>query len=539
MATAKQIAFDEYARQALLRGIDKVANTVKVTLGPKGRNVVLDKTVNPVVTNDGVTIAKEISLKDKFENIGAKLVKEVASKTQDVAGDGTTTATILAQALIREGLKNITAGANPMEVKRGIEKATKAVVEELKNMSLKVESKEKIAQVATISANNDEEIGKLIADAMEKVGTDGVITVEEGKSLETILEVVEGLEFDKGYVSPYMVTDTEKMVAELDKPYILLTDKRISNIRQILPFLEKAAGEDKPLLIVAENVEGEALATIVLNLLRGTIKVCAVKAPGFGDERKELLEDIAIVTGAKVVTEEKGMKLESVHPDEVLGSAKKVKVEKEKTLIIEGAGDKNAIQARIAMIKNQIQEAKSKFRKEELERRLARLAGGVAVIRVGAATETEMKEKKMRIDDALHATKAAVEEGVVPGGGVALFRAREVVDNLELEGDQKVGARILKRALEAPLRQIAENAGKESAEVVSKVAASKDKNYGYNAKADTYEDLVKAGVIDPTKVVRSALQNAASIAAMVLTTEAVIAEYDEEKDEVKTTQIII
>jgi len=520
-----------------MRGIDKVANTVKVTLGPKGRNVVLDKSLHPTITNDGVTIAKEIELYDKFENIGAKLIKEAASKTQDKGGDGTTTATILTQAMSKEGLKNITAGANPMEVKRGIEKATAEVVKYLKDISVEVKSREKIEQVATISANNDPEIGKLIADAMEKVGYEGVITVEEAKSIETELEVVEGMQFDRGFVSPYMVTDAEKMVADLEDPYILITDKKISNVRDIIPVLEKVSQEGKPLLIIAEDVEGEAQAALVLNILRGTIKACAVKSPGFGDERKEMLEDIAILNGGKVVSEDKGMNL-VLDGIEALGRARRVTVDKDKTTIVGGKGKKEDIEARMKQIEAQIENTDSKYTKEDLRKRLAKLGGGVAVIKVGAATETEMKEKKMRIDDALNATKAAVEEGVIPGGGVSLLRAAEVLDKLKVEGDEKIGVDIVKKALEAPIRQIAANAGKEGAEIIAKIKESKDKNFGYNAKTDTFEDLFKAGVIDPTKVVKSALQNAASIASLVLTTEAIVTDYDDEKDE-KTAAIII
>lgn len=532
---AKKIMFDENARNALARGIDKVANTVKVTLGPKGRNVVLDKD-SPTVTNDGVTIAKEIELHDKFENMGAKLVKEVSSKTQDAAGDGTTTATVLAQAMIAEGLKNVTSGANPIEIKRGIEKATAAVVESIKKRSEAVKDKQKIAQVATISANNDEEIGKLIADAMEKVGNDGVITVEEAKSMETSLAVVEGMQFDRGFISPYMATDHEKMVCEYDEPLILITDKKISNMKQIVPVLERSAGEGRPLLIIAEDVEGEAQTAIVLNLIRGALKVCAIKAPGFGDDRKAMLEDIAALTGATVISDEKGLKLEDV-TDSQMGSARRVTINNEKTTIVEGKGKKPVIDERKKVIESQIKLADSEYTKEDLKKRLARLGSGVGVIKVGAATETEMKEKKMRIDDALNATKAAVEEGVVVGGGVTLFRAKEALKTLKLDGEEQIGLNIIKRALEEPLRQIAENAGKEGARVIAKLSEKED-HVGYNAKTDTYEDLVKAGVIDPTKVVRNALQNAASISAMVLTTEALVTDYDEEKDE-KTPAILI
>lgn len=524
---AKQILFSENARQALMRGVDKIANTVKVTLGPKGRNVVLDRDTHPLVTNDGVTIAKEIELVDKFENMGAKLVKEVASRTQDNAGDGTTTATLLAQSMIREGLKNITAGANPIGVKRGIELATKNVVQFLREQSTAVANRQKIEQVATISANNDEVIGKLIADAMERVGKSGIITVEEAKSIETSLAVVEGMQFDRGFLSPYMATDREKMVSEFEDPYILLTDKKISTMKQIVPVLEKAAGEGKPLLIIAEDVDGEAQTALVLNLIRGSLKVCAVKAPGFGDEQREMLEDLAILTGGTVISEEKGMKLEELDYN-VLGSARRVTVSGEVTTIVEGKGSSDALSERRIVLEKQIASAES-FKQEELRRRLARLGGGVAVIRVGAATETELKEKKMRIDDALHATKAAVEEGVVPGGGRTLFSGRKVAFPTDLGSDEKIGVSIVLRSLEEPIRQIAKNAGKEGAEVISRLAES-DSKIGYNAKTDSYEDLSVAGVIDPTKVVRMALQNAASIAAMVLTTESLVADFDEDKE---------
>ena len=534
---AKQIMFDESARHAVMRGVDKVANTVKITLGPKGRNVILDKALHPIVTNDGVTIAKEIELTDKFENIGAKLVKEVASKTQDKAGDGTTTATILAQAIIREGLKNITSGANPVEIKKGIEKATEGAVKSIKKMSRDVSGKEKIAQVATISANNDEVIGKLIADAMEKVGTSGVITVEEGKSIETDLEVVEGMQFDRGMVSPYMATEQEKMTAEFENPLILITDKKVSTMRQLVPVLEKAASHDKPLLIIADDVEGEAVATLIINLIRGALKVCAVKAPGFGDEKKEMLEDIAVLTGGTVISEDKGMKIEDVTID-MLGGARKVKVDNEKTIIVEGRSDETAIQKRKKLIEAQIKAEESEYKKKDLQNRLAKLGGGVAVIKVGAATETEMKEKKMRIDDALNATKAAIEEGVVPGGGIALIRSIKALGHVKTENDQEIGVAIIKRALEEPARQIARNAGKEDAEIISRLKSETDPNIGYNAKKDAYEDMFKAGVIDPTKVVRSALQNAASVAGMVLTTEALVTDYDKEKDEKVATVII-
>jgi chaperonin GroEL len=534
---SKKIMFDENARKALLNGVNKVANTVKITLGPKGRYVVLDKITKPVVTNDGVTIAKEIELHDKFENMGAKLVKEVASKTQDNTGDGTTTATLLAQCMIREGLKNISAGANPLDVKKGIEIATGKVVSYLKNKSVEVKGKEKIIQVATISANNDEEIGNLISDSMEKVGYNGVITVEDSKTMDTSLEVVEGMQFDRGFVSPYMATDTEKMICELDDPYILITDKKISSMKQIVPVLEKVASEGRSLLIIAEDVDGDAQAALILNIIRGALKVCAVKAPGFGNERKEMLEDIAVLTGGQVISEEKGLKLEEFD-HHMLGSARKVTVDNHKTIIVEGRGDKAKINERVRIIEAQINIEDSDYRKTELKKRQAKLKGGVAVIKVGAATETELKEKRMRIDDALNATKAAVEEGVVTGGGVSLFCAAATLDSLKLENDRQVGVNIIKRAIEEPMRQIATNAGREGAEVVATIRAKSSELFGYNAKKDVFEDLFEAGVIDPTKVVRSALQNAASIAGMLLTTEALITDFDEEKDE-KTATIII
>ncbi|MEM4330655.1 MAG: chaperonin GroEL [Candidatus Pacearchaeota archaeon] len=540
MSDTKQIIFGENARQALVRGIDKLANTVKVTLGPRGRTVILDRH-SPLISNDGVTIAKEIELKDKFENIGAKLMREISSKTQDDAGDGTTTAIILGQALIKEGMKNITSGANPIDLKKGIEKAAAKVIEYLKKESVEVKDKKRIAQVASISANNDEEIGNLIAEAMEKVGNDGVITVEDGKSIETTLEVVEGMQFDKGYISPYMVTDGEKMIAELEEPYILITNKKISSIKQIVPILEKVAHEGRSLLIICEDLEGEALAAIIINILKGTIKCCAVKAPGFGDEQKEILEDLAVLTGGKVVTEEKGMKLEDIDED-VLGSARRVVVDEEKTTIVEGKGDKREIEKRKKTIENAIKNTDSNYKKEDLRKRLAKLGKGIAVIKVGASTETELEEKKLRIDDALNATKAAVEEGVVVGGGVALFRSKSILENKEIEkefeGDEKVGLRILLKVLEEPLRQIAKNSGKDEAEVVVKIKESKDKNFGFNAKKDCFENLFEAGVIDPTKVVRSALQNAVSVAGLVLTTEAVVANFEEKKDKVNETIII-
>ncbi len=537
MSNAKQIMFDEAARHALLSGVDKVADTVKITLGPKGRNVVLDKGSSPIITNDGVTIAKEISLKYKFENIGASLVKEVASKTQDVAGDGTTTAILLAQAILHEGMKNVTAGANPMEIKKGIDKAADKVVESIKKKSTPVKDKSKIVQVATVSANNDEDIGKLIGDAMEKVGNTGVITVEEATSIETTLELVEGMQFDRGFLSPYMVTDAEKMTSSLENPFVFITDKKISSMKQIIPVLEKVSQEGRPLFIIADDVEGEALATLVINLLRGAIKVCAVKAPGFGEDQKEMLEDIAVLTGAKVVTEDKGMKLENISMD-VLGSAKKIKIDKEKTVIIEGAGEKKDIEKRVSILKSQISVEESDYRKKDLEKRLGKLSGGVAVIKVGAATEIVMKEKKMRIDDALHATKAAVEEGVVPGGGITLLHASAELESFKLEGDENIGVAIMRKALHEPLKQIAKNAGKESSEVLAYLKAEKNPNIGYNAKKDIYEDLIKAGILDPTKVVRSTVQNAASIAGMVLTTEAIVTDFDEEKDKTSPTIII-
>jgi len=525
---AKQLIFDDDARHALMRGVDQLANTVKITLGPKGRNVVLSSTFgSPTITNDGVTIAKEIDLEDPYEDMGAKLVKEVATKTQDVAGDGTTTATLLAQAILHKGMRNITVGANPIEIKRGIDKATEVVVENIKSKSEEVKGKDKITQVATISANNDEVIGNLISDAMDKVGAAGVITVEEAKSMDTYLEVVEGMQFDKGYISPYMSTDTEKMEAVLDEPKILLFDNKISSMKDFLPILEGVVKENKPLLIIAEDVEGEALATTVLNIIRGTLKVCAVKAPGFGDERKEMMEDIAAVTGAKVISEEKGMKLENTTLSD-LGSARKVRVNKEKTIIIEGQGSKDDIERRVSIIEGQIKLEDSDYKVKNLKKRLGKLAGGVAVINVGAATETELKDKKMRIDDALNATKAAMEEGVVAGGGIALIRSAKALDDLSLEGDQKIGLDIILQAIEEPLKQIATNAGKEGSVVVEHIKSETDPNIGYDAKTDEYKDMVEAGIIDPVKVVRSALQNAASIASLVLTTEALVADIPEE-----------
>ncbi len=526
---AKQILFNTKARQKLMNGVDKLANTVKVTMGPAGRNVVLDTGLSPTVVNDGVTIAKEIDLKDPYEQMGAQLVKEVATKTQDVAGDGTTTAVVLAQALVHEGLKNVTAGANPIEIKCGIDKAIKVIVEYLKKKSVPVKDKERVIQVATISANNDPEIGKLIAEAMEKVGYQGVITVEEAKSLDTTLEVVEGMQFDRGYLSPYMVTNAERMEAVFEDAYFLLFDKKISNMKELVPVLEKVAREGKPLIIVAEDVEGEALATIVLNVIRGAIKCIAVKAPGFGDDRKEMLEDLAVLTGGRVIAEEKGMKLETVTLKD-LGRAKKVKIDKEKTVIVEGAGDKKMIEARIKQIEARVKTTESEYDKKDLKKRLAKLTGGVAVVNVGAATETEMKEKKSRIDDALNATRAAVEEGVVVGGGITLLRSLHELDQLKVDGDQNIGLDIVRRALEIPAKQIAANAGKEGSVIVEQLKREKE-NIGYNAKTDKFEDLFAAGVIDPTKVTRSALQNAASIAGMLLTTEAAVAEIPEDKKE--------
>jgi chaperonin GroEL len=526
---AKELLFNSDARAKLKKGVDHLAEAVKVTLGPKGRNVVIDKKFgSPTVTKDGVTVAKEIELPDAVENMGAQMVKEVATKTSDLAGDGTTTATVLAQAIFREGLKNVTAGANPMELKRGIDRAVEAVVEDLKKLSVPSAGKTAIAQVGSISANNDAEIGKLIADAMEKVGKDGVITVEEARGLETTLETVDGMQFDRGYLSPYFVTDPEKMEAVLDDPYILIHDKKISAMKELLPVLEKVAQSGKPLLIIAEDVEGEALATLVVNKLRGTLKVCAVKAPGFGDRRKEMLIDVSKLTGGNVISEEVGFKLENAVLND-LGRAKRVVIDKDNTTVIDGRGKADAIQGRIAEIKVAIDKSTSDYDREKLQERLAKLSGGVAVINVGAATETEMKEKKARVEDALHATRAAVEEGIVPGGGVALIRAQAALDKLKGTEDEKIGVDIVRRALEEPIRMIAQNAGAEGSIVVARVKESKDKNFGYNAATDSYEDLVKAGVIDPTKVTRTALQNAASIAGLLLTTECVVVEKKEEK----------
>jgi len=536
MAT-KQIMFSENARHALLEGVNKVANTVKITLGPKGRNVVFDKASGPVVTNDGVTIAKEIELKDKFENMGAKLIKEVASRTQDTTGDGTTTATVLAQAMITEGIKNITAGANPIEIKKGIDKAVEAIVTDLKSRSIEVKDKDTIRRIAIISANNDEEIGSLISDAMEKVGYNGVITVENSKTLETSLEHVEGMQFDRGYISPYMVTDQERRVVEFDEPLILLTDKKISNVKMLVPVLEMVASVGKPLVIIADDVDGEAQTALILNIIRGAIRVCAVKAPEFGDVRKDMLEDLAILTGATVIAEHRNLTLEDITMD-MLGQARTIKVDQDKTTIVGGKGKKTDIEARKKLIESQLNVAEKKYDKTTLQNRLAKLGGGVAVIKAGAATETEVKEKKMRIDDALNATKAAVEEGYVAGGGVTLFRTAKSLENLKLEDEQMIGANIVRRSLEEPLRQIANNAGREGAEVVSIIRANKSESFGYNAKKDIYEDLLAAGVLDPTKVVRSGLQNAASIAGMLLTTEAVVADYDDEKDKMSNAIII-
>jgi chaperonin GroEL len=526
---SKELLFNTDARSKLKRGVDQLAEAVKVTLGPKGRNVVIDKKFgSPTVTKDGVTVAKEIELSDPIENMGAQMVKEVATKTSDLAGDGTTTATVLAQAIFREGLKNVTAGANPMELKRGIDRAVEAVVEQLRSISVPTAGKKEIAQVGTISANNDKEIGNLIAEAMEKVGKDGVITVEEAKGLETTLETVEGMQFDRGYLSPYFVTDPEKMEAAVEDPYILIHDKKISAMKELLPLLEKSAQSGKPLLIIAEDVEGEALATLVVNKLRGTLKVVAVKAPGFGDRRKEMLRDIAVLTGGQVISEELGFKLENATLND-LGRAKRIVVDKDNTTLVDGRGKPDDIKGRIAEIRSAIEKSTSDYDREKLQERLAKLSGGVAVINVGAATETELKEKKARVEDALHATRAAVEEGIVPGGGVALVRAQAALEKVKGTEDEKIGVDIVRRALEEPIRMIAQNAGAEGSIVVARVKESKDKNFGYNAANDTYEDLVKAGVIDPTKVTRTALQNAAYIAGLLLTTECVVVEKKEDK----------
>ena len=526
---AKQLVYSEEARRKILSGVEQLARAVKVTLGPKGRNVVLEKKFgSPTITKDGVTVAKEIELKDSYENMGAEMVKEVASKTSDTAGDGTTTATLLAEAIFREGMKNVTAGANPMSLKRGIEKAVDRVVEELKKISKPKTDKKEISQVATIAANNDSEIGNLIADAMEKVGKDGVITVEEAKSMATTLEVVEGMQFDQGYLSPYFVTDAERMVVMLEDPYILIYEKKVSSMKDLLPLLEQVARASKPIVIISEEVDGEALATLVVNKLRGTLSCCAVKAPGYGDRRKSMMEDIAILTGGEFISEDIGVKLEKVTLEQ-LGRAKRVTIDKENTTIVEGKGTQQAIKARIAQIKKQVDDSDSDYDKEKLQERLAKLSGGVAVINVGAATETEMKEKKARVEDALHATRAAVEEGIVPGGGVALLRCVDALAKLKLESEEAVGAAIVRRALEEPLRQIAQNAGQEGSVVLQKVKESKDVAYGYDADQDRYVDMIQAGIIDPTKVTRTALQNAASIAALLLTTEALITEIPEEK----------
>jgi chaperonin GroEL len=535
----KQIVHGEESRQAILRGVNALADAVKVTLGPKGRNVVIEKKFgSPTITKDGVTVAKEIELKDNLENTGAQMVREVASKTSDVAGDGTTTATVLAQAIYREGVKTVAAGANPMALKRGIEKAVELICGKLNKEGerekgeldkfSKPVSGEMIAQVGTVSANNDETIGRIIAEAMKKVGKDGVITVEESKTLETQLEVVEGMQFDRGYLSPYFVTDPERMEAAIENAYILIHEKKISSMKDLLPLLEQIAKSSKPLLIVAEDVEGEALATLVVNKLRGTLQVCAVKAPGFGDRRKAMLQDIAILTGGKAITEDLGIKLENVQMSD-LGQAKKITVDKDNTTIVEGKGKHSEIEGRVKEIRGQIDKTTSDYDREKLQERLAKLVGGVAVIKVGAATETEMKEKKARVEDAMHATRAAVEEGIVPGGGVALARCVATLDKLKLEGDEQIGVNIVKRAIAEPLRMIAENAGEEGAIVFGKVTEAKDSNYGYNALTGSYEDLVKAGVLDPTKVVRTALQNAGSIASLMLTTEALISEIPEDK----------
>jgi chaperonin GroEL len=525
---AKQIVYSDASRQAILRGVNQLADAVKVTLGPKGRNVILEKKFGgPTITKDGVTVAKEIELKDPLENMGAQMVREVASKTSDVAGDGTTTATILAQSIYREGVKAVAAGANPMALKRGIDKAVEVVTEEVKKLSKPV-SGDMIAQVGTISANSDHTIGNIIAESMKKVGKDGVITVEESKTMVTELDTVEGMQFDRGYLSPYFVTDAERMEVVLEEPYILIHEKKISNMKDLLPLLEQIARSGKPLLIVAEEVEGEALATLVVNKLRGTLNACAVKAPGFGDRRKAMLEDIGILTGGKPIMEDIGVKLEGVRLED-LGKAKRITVDKDNTTIVDGGGQSKAIEGRIKQLRSQIDETTSDYDREKLQERLAKLAGGVAVIKVGAATETEMKEKKARVEDALHATRAAVEEGIVPGGGVALLRAAKALATYKIDGDEQIGVTIVKRACEEPIRQIVSNSGTEGAIVVDKVRENENPNFGYNAQTDSYEDLVAAGVIDPTKVTRSALQYAASIAGLMLTTEAMIAEIPEKK----------
>jgi chaperonin GroEL len=529
--SAKLVHYDVEARDALKKGVDKLANAVKVTLGPRGRNVVIEKSYgSPTITKDGVTVAKEIELSDKVQNMGAQMVKEVASRTSDNAGDGTTTATVLAQSILSEGLKNVTAGANPMDLKSGIEKAVKVIVEDLKKMSRDIDDRKEIAQIGTISANNDETIGNLIADAMEKVGKDGVITVEEAKGTETYLETVEGMQFDRGYLSPYFVTDSEKMITEMEDPYILIFDKKISAMKDLLPILEKVVQNGNPLLIIAEDIEGEALATLVVNKLRGSLKIAAVKAPGFGDRRKAMLEDIAILTGGTVISEERGYKLENATLD-FLGRASRITIDKDTTTIVDGNGKDDDITARVNQLKSQIENTTSDYDREKLQERLAKLSGGVAVLYIGAASEVEMKEKKARVEDALHATRAAVEEGIVPGGGVALLRAIKSLESIKTDNsDEKVGVQIIRRALEAPLRTIANNAGAEGAIVVQKVLEGKGA-FGYNARTEVYEDLIKAGVIDPTKVTRTALQNAASVSGLMLTTEAVISEKPSKGDD--------
>jgi len=529
---AKQLLFDEAARSSILKGVSQLTDAVKATLGPKGRNAILDKKYGaPTITKDGVTVAKEIELKDPWQNMGAQLVREVASKTSDIAGDGTTTATVLAHAIYREGMKHVVAGTNPMDIKRGIEKSVEVVIAELKKLSKPVQDKKEIAQVGTISANNDPSIGDLIAEAMDKVGKDGVITVEEAKSMATTLDVVEGMQFDRGYISPYFITDPERMECNLDDAFILINEKKISSMKDLLPILEQTAKMGKPLMIISEEVEGEALATLVVNKLRGTIQVCAVKAPGFGDRRKAMLEDIAILTGGTMISEDLGIKLESIKLSD-LGRAKKITVDKENTTIVEGAGDHKKIEGRVKQIKAQIEETTSDYDKEKLQERLAKIVGGVAVINVGAATETEMKEKKARVEDALHATRAAVEEGIVPGGGVALLRTLPALDKLKFGHDQQVGVEIVKKSLEEPIRQIVNNAGIEGSIVVEKVKTAKDANSGFDADKEEYVDMIKAGIIDPTKVTRSALQNAASVAALMLTTAVMISDLPEEKPEV-------
>jgi chaperonin GroEL len=530
---AKQVIHGEESRAAILRGVNQLADAVKVTLGPKGRNVVIDKKFgSPTITKDGVTVAKEIELKDSLENMGAQMVREVASKTSDVAGDGTTTATVLAQAIFKEGVRTVAAGANPMALKRGIDKAVIAVVAEVKRLAKPV-SGDAIAQVGTVSANGEKKIGEIIAEAMDKVGKDGVITVEESKTMDTTLEVVDGMQFDRGYLSPYFVTDPERMEAILDEPYILINEKKISNMRDLLPILEQVAKSGRPLLIIAEDVEGEALATLVVNKLRGTLNVAAVKAPGFGDRRKAMLEDIAVLTGGKVISEDLGIKLESIGIED-LGQAKRITIDKDNTTVVDGKGNPEAVEGRVKTIRAQIEETSSDYDREKLQERLAKLVGGVAVIKVGAATETEMKEKKARVEDAMHATRAAVEEGIVPGGGVALVRASKVLDTLKIDSadaDEQIGVSIVRRALEEPIRQISLNAGKEGAVIVEKIRADENESFGFNAATEAFEDLVKAGVIDPAKVTRTALQNAASIAGLMLTTEAMISELPDDKPE--------